>query len=108
MYLQVGASPWKQSISKKRASRFVILSESEESLARQRFFALAQNDSLRTASFDSQHVLFEMDCPQGDAPTRIALSSHFPPKDGDPRHAYALRPIKCAIIRLTQHKVQGG
>ncbi len=41
--------------------------------------------------------LFEMDCPlwvpaflerrghpQGDAPTRIPLSSHFPPKDGDP------------------------
>src|SRR5437660_12325973 len=52
-----------QSISKKRPSRFVILSESEESLARQRFFALAQNDRLRTASFDSQHVFFEMDCP---------------------------------------------
>src|SRR5437588_3102074 len=65
MYLRVGASPWKQYISKKRASGFVILSESEESLPGERFFALAQNDSLRTASADSQDVFFEMDCPQG-------------------------------------------
>ena len=63
MYLQVGASPWKQSISKKRASRFVILSESEESLPGQRFFALAQNDRLESALADSQDVFFEMDCP---------------------------------------------
>src|SRR5437588_6168446 len=39
-----------------------MLSESEESLARQRFFALAQNDRLESASADSQDVFFEMDC----------------------------------------------
>src|SRR5947209_12686699 len=51
-----------QSISNNEPSRVVILSESEESLARQRFFALAQNDNPPSASFDSQHV-FEMDWP---------------------------------------------
>src|SRR5439155_25176920 len=47
-----------QYISNKRPSRFVILSASEESLPGERFFASAQNDSLRTASADSQDVFF--------------------------------------------------
>ena len=54
-----------RSISNNEPSRFVILSESEESLPGERFFALAQNDRLESASADSQDVFFEMDCPQG-------------------------------------------
>src|SRR6266699_3018811 len=54
-----------QSISKTRPSRFVILSASEGSLAGQRSKARAQDDTPASAWFDSQNVVFEMDCPQG-------------------------------------------
>src|SRR2546430_11748314 len=55
--------PCGQYISNNKPSRFIMLSESEESLARQRFFALAQHDRLESASADSQYVFFEMYCP---------------------------------------------
>ena len=54
-----------QYLSKKRPSRFVILSASFGSLAGQRSKARAQDDTAASASFDSQHVFFEMYCLHG-------------------------------------------
>ncbi len=57
---------FKEDVFRVSRGRFktVILSDSEESLPGERFFAIAQNDSLESASADSQYVFFEMYCPQ--------------------------------------------
>src|SRR6266700_877221 len=58
-------TPEVQSISKTRPSHCVILSASEGSLAAERSFARAQDDTGEAAWFDWQHVFFELDWPRG-------------------------------------------
>src|SRR5258706_4370153 len=52
-----------QYISNKRPSRFVILSETKDLARRTEILRFTQDDTPETASFDWQHVLFEMYCP---------------------------------------------
>src|SRR5258706_12778208 len=52
--------PGAQYISNKRPSRFVILSETKDLARRTEILRFTQDDTPETASFDWQHVLFEM------------------------------------------------
>src|SRR5579864_7548657 len=56
-------APCGQYISNKRPSRFVILSETKDLARRTEILRFTQDDNPETASFDWQHVLFEMYCP---------------------------------------------
>src|SRR5260221_14498929 len=56
-------APCGQYISNKRPSRFVILSETKDLARRTEILRFTQDDTPETASFDWQHVLFEMYCP---------------------------------------------
>src|SRR6185312_5510166 len=55
-----GRGPCGQYISKKRPSRFVILSETKDLCAASQILRFTQDDTPQTASFDWQQVLFEM------------------------------------------------
>src|SRR5438105_3925031 len=63
-FIQHVDTPCGQSISNTRPSRLVILSAAKD-LWRDsvQILRCAQDDTPASASFDSQHVLFEMDCP---------------------------------------------
>src|SRR5258706_1939536 len=69
-----GRGPCAQYISNKRPSRFVILSETKDLARRTELLRCTQDDTPETASFDWQHVLFEMYWAQGPHP-----SLHPPP-----------------------------
>jgi hypothetical protein len=55
--------PCGQYISKKRPSRFVILSETKDLARRTEILRFTQDDTPETASCDWQQVFFEMYCP---------------------------------------------
>src|SRR5260221_10185215 len=61
--------PCAQYISNKRPSRFVILSETKDLARRTEILRFTQDDTPETASFDWQHVLFEMYWAPGPHPS---------------------------------------
>src|SRR5258706_7963480 len=97
-----GRGPCAQYISNKRPSRFVILSETKDLARRTEILRFTQDDTPETASFDWQHVFFEMywalclSCSHHDAcgGSQTRMGPRTPPRTGT-RPPHPLHPAPC-------------